>query len=95
MNHLALARVWQALGTHIDTSNILREILSRYELSIAGQLEHHVREYTAQFLTWLAAFFDLQRVKAISQATEERNFLVHPDLQLRTLLYVSQRLDWA
>lgn len=86
MNHWRLAKAWHNLEAHWDTSNIVREITGRHQLSIVDRSANHIEAATFQVLIWLKAILDHQRsvFQCLEKALERRN-LLHYELLFATV----------
>jgi hypothetical protein len=82
MTYLALAKVWIHLQPRLDTSNIIREILGQYALSVAGKQSEIVRALSFRFVVWMKVIFDMQRTysQSAGPSTASIPYLVHPRL---------------
>ena len=81
--------MWRELETYQDTSNVVREIIGRYQLSILNLPAHRAEAAALEVSVWLKAILDHQRtIFQYAEGASERLSLLHHYLLYATVSFM-------
>lgn len=86
----AVMEVWALLQSRRDATNILREIVGDYALSIIGKPPDILFMLSFRLLVWTKVLFDMQRtyLQNVNPSTESLSRLVDPNTLFMTIRYI-------
>jgi hypothetical protein len=85
-----ITEVWALLQSRRDTTNILREIMGDYTLSVIGKPAETVLTLSFRLFIWVKVLFDMQRTYSqnINPSPESVSRLVDPNTLFTTICHI-------
>jgi hypothetical protein len=86
----AIVEVWSLLQSRRDTTNLLRELVGDYTLSVTGKPVQTILALSFRLLVWIKVIFDMQRTYSqnIDPSFESKSKLIDPSTLFATIRHI-------